>query len=56
MRKMLSYGLVFNLAILLIGNFLAIWNGNYGLGFLLTGITALIYLGIMYLSKYVEES
>lgn len=55
MKKMLSYGLYVNMLVLIFANVLAIWRGWYVTGFILTIITAGVYIGAMYFSRYVEQ-
>jgi hypothetical protein len=55
MRKTLGYGLYINLGLLIVGNILALYRGEYGIGFVLTIVTSGIFLGLMHLSKFIEK-
>lgn len=55
MRRTLKYGLYINLGLLLLGNIMALYKGDYIIGFLLTIVTSGIFLGLVQLSKFIEK-
>jgi hypothetical protein len=55
MKRTLKKGLYINLGLLITGNILALYRGDYAIGFLLTLISSGIFLGLIKLSKFIDK-
>lgn len=55
MKRILEKGLYINLGLLTIGTMLALYRGDYGIGFILTITSIGIFLGLIKLSKFIDK-
>ena len=55
MKRILEKGLYINLGLLITGNILALYRGDYAIGFLLTLISSGIFLGLIKLSNFMID-
>jgi hypothetical protein len=55
MKRILEKGLYINLGLLITGNILALYRGDYVIGFLLTLISSGIFLGLIKLSNFMID-
>jgi hypothetical protein len=55
MKRILEKGLYINLGLLITGNILALYRGDYAIGFLLTLISSGIFLGLIKLSNFIDK-
>ena len=55
MKKILEKGLYINLGLLTLGTMLALYRGDYSIGFLLTLTSIGIFLGLIKLSKFIDK-
>lgn len=55
MKRILEKGLYINLGLLIVGNMLALYRGDYAIGFLLTIISSGIFLGLIKLSNFMID-